>query len=196
MSGTRYLRTSLRILVGIALTVATGSYALAQARIQIPQTPGQVAPTPGTTPQIAPSATGPGRTLELKDITLAPEDRMHVIDWHFAAFGAGGTTGATQPSLTELVIVKPIDASTPLLFERSLNAKVIALGHMVVPLGDQALFRLVLEDIRITSVGRPPGDEALAPGTERVTLTADRYAIRYETHAGTVEETWDRVLNQ
>ena len=198
MFGNPVVRASGRFLFGIALTAFGCLCAFAQPQIQIRQTPTHVAPAPGTAPQTAAATGVPGSPrLSLKDVTVVgPGDQVPVIDWHLSTVAPATMTGAAGPSLTDLVVVKPIDASTPRLFERSLKAQAIPTGQLTVPLGDGARFELFMENIRVTSVGRPPDGPVLALGIERVTLTAERYAIRYRSPAGLVERKWDQSLNQ
>jgi len=197
MFSTRSARTSLRLLAGVVLIAIRGTCAFCQPQIQIPQTPGQVAPTPGAVPQAGAVGTLPEPSLELDDITgTSAVKTIHVIDWRFATVTSGTTTRPGAPSLTDLVIVKPIDASTPVLFRRCLEAKLIPSGRVWMLLGDDALFELAMENIRVTSVGRPPSDQTLAASNERVRLTADRYTISVRAGPGSFPTSWDQTLNR
>lgn len=154
--------------------------------------------------QIRPVTTGVGAAgpvkmfLRLQGVQGGSTDAAHtgwvdVLDWGFGAqlplAGAGpGRMARGTPQVRQLIITKRVDVSTPKLFDMCVSNTNIPEGQFEMTTAGGTL-GMTLEDVRVVSTGREIGADADVT-TERVTLNAAAYTIRFRTPSGTVEAMW------
>ncbi len=188
-----------RLLLMCLAVALCSSYAIAQVRIVPQDIPEGVLRPEARTYTLPPS----GNNLGLTGIPgSGPERSIVVRDWAFGASssaatrGAGGG-GAGRSSVEPLIVVKDIDAATPMLFLASMMGRMIPSGEMRFELQGGS-FHVVMTNITVVQAGRPADASPPLPvGQESVTLVAQEYTVRYQPTVGDpVEAGWNVFENR
>jgi len=138
----------------------------------------------------------PSIFLRLEGIRGGSKDAAHadwvdVTDWGFGAEAQIDPTSVRAmgvPVVSGLVVRKPVDRSSPKLFELCVSNAIISSGELEVPIGAETL-RVQFTRGRVTSVGRDidSGDPITH---ERLAIIAEEYVLRFESPDGIVEVTY------
>lgn len=188
-----------RLLLMCLAVALCSSYAIAQVRIVPQDIPEGVLRPEARTYTLPPS----GNNLGLTGIPgSGPERSIVVRDWAFGASssaatrGAGGG-GARRSSVEPLIVLKDIDAATPMLFLASMMGRMIPSGEMRFELQGGSL-HVVMTNITVVQAGRPADASPPLPvGQESVTLVAQEYSLRYQPTVGDpVEAGWNVFENR
>ncbi|MGI5816859.1 MAG: type VI secretion system tube protein Hcp [Armatimonadota bacterium] len=189
--------------LGLCVVMISGvcRQGVAQVRIDPQSPPARVIQLPQ--PGLA-AASATGTFLRLDGVEgSGPGGAMQVKDWRFGATssfglsrGAGGGA-AGRADVADVVVVKPIDAATPVLFVRTMDGRIIANGELRLELPNATL-RIVMQNIRIAAAGRMPDDAGpLEFSDERIVVSAEQYTLHYEPQAGNVVvRGWDVRTNR
>ena len=190
---------AVKLFVMCLVVALCSSYATAQVRIVPQDVPEGVLRPEARTYTLPPS----GNNLGLTGIPgSGPERSIVVRDWAFGSASvtgpsAGGGAAAGRSSAGPLVVVKDIDASTPMLFLASMMGRMIPSGEMRFELQGGS-FHIVMTNITVVQAGRPADASPPLPvGQESVTLVAQEYSLRYQPTVGDpVEAGWNVFENR